>query len=165
MKLLLVILALAWAGLLVCIPARAQTTTERAISAVCPYRGAKAFAPFIDAASRRYMLHPVTIVAVMRVESVCFPDVHSKAWATGLMQILPWGPARNKLSWAELFDPETNIHTGARWLAMMSTWCGSLHRGLGAYATGKCDRGHRYARKVMAVVARIRRSIEGGSSK
>jgi len=136
-----------------CGPARASTTTEAALAVACP--GHEDLAPHVDAAARRYMLHPVNIVALMHVESRCQAHAVSRCGAIGLLQVLPYGPAANGLPRARLRDPRTNIETGARWLSMMTTWCGGLREGLGAYNSGKCHRSKGFARRVLATERRI----------
>jgi len=160
MKLLLLILALAWAGLLICVPARpgnAATTTEKALTALCP--GKEHLAPHVDAAARRYLLPRVLLVAVMRVESHCRMEAVGAAKERCAFQVR--GVARNGRSDVELADPATCIDTGARWLSLMVTWAGGLGEGIGAYNTGKLGNGRgKYARKVLAMVARACRAIE-----
>jgi soluble lytic murein transglycosylase-like protein len=156
MKLLLVILALAWAGLLICVPARAQTTTERAISAVCP--GREYLAGHVDEAARRYLVPRLHLVAVIWVESRCIATAIGALGEIGLMQLL--GVARNGLSRRALLDPRTNILTGARWLSLREVDCGGQVSGLSGYNARTCTGGRRYAHKVLAVVKRIRKEIE-----
>jgi soluble lytic murein transglycosylase-like protein len=154
------LLLLAWATLFLCIgPARAATTTELALESLCGPAAVK-HAQQVDAAARRYLLHPVHLVALMAVESHCQAHAVSRRGAIGLMQVMPYGPAANGLPRARLRDPRANIETGVRWLAMMTTWCGSLPAGIGAYNTGRCDRGKRFSRLVVSTVARVWREIE-----
>jgi hypothetical protein len=156
MKLLLLLLA--WSCLFFCVPSRpvnAATTTERALSVACP--GHEHLAPIVDAAARRQLLHPLSLVAVMRVESHCRMSAIGAAGERCAFQVR--GVARNGRTNAELTDPKACIETGARWLALMATWCGSLAGGLGAYNSGKCGNGKRYARKVLATVEWMRREI------
>lgn len=148
------LLLLAWAAFLMLVgPAHAQTTerpattTARALAVACgPGHGY--LAPIVERESRRQLLHPVLVVALMRVESHCRRDAKSHKGARGYLQLL--GVARGGYRGAELLEPDTNIRLGCRWLASMSTWCGSLRRGLGAFNTGKCDRGAGFARRVLA---------------
>jgi len=155
-KLLLVILALAWAGLLVCIPARAQTTTERAIAAVCP--GREYLASHVDEAARRYLVPRLHLVAMIWCESRCRPGAIGRIGEVGLMQL--HGVAANGLGLFELVQPRANILTGARWLGLRERDCGGQVAGLSGYNARTCRGGNRYARKVMAVVARIRKTLE-----
>jgi soluble lytic murein transglycosylase-like protein len=145
------------AGLALCLthtcgPARAETTTERALRVACG-PGAVYLAPAVDAAARRYLHHPVLLVALIRRESHCRPDAIGAHGEVGLGQL--HGRARNGLSRAALRDPATNLMATARWLALMETWAGGTFAGLGAYNTGKKGRGRRYARKVLATMRRI----------
>jgi soluble lytic murein transglycosylase-like protein len=144
------------AGLALCLthtcgPARADTTTERALRVVCPER--VAWAPLFDRVARRYLHHPVHLVALVWRESRCNPKAVSRAGARGLGQLL--GRARNGLTNAQLHNPELNLMASARWLAMMEVWCGGMLAGLGAYNTGKCRKGRRYARWVLRAERRI----------
>lgn len=156
MKLLLVILAIAWAVLFICVPARAQTTTERAISAVCP--GHEHLAEHVDDAARRYLVPRLHLVAVIWVESRCRPGAIGLIGEVGLMQL--HGVAANGLGLFELVQPRANILTGARWLSLRERDCGGQVPGLSGYNARTCTGGHRYARKVLAVVKRIRKEIE-----
>lgn len=137
-------------------PARAGTV-EDALSIVCP--GNEDLAPLVQAAALRQLEHPVLIVALMSVESHCRADAVSRKGAIGLLQVLPYGPAANGHTRAELRDPAINLATGARWLAMMQLWAGSLPAGLGAYNTGKKGHGKRFARHVLAVAGKIWREL------
>ena len=153
----LTLLALAWALLFVAVPQAHGSTTATAIELACgPGHGG--LAEHVDAAARRYLLHPVLLVAVMANESRCHAGAIGKHHDTGLMQVR--GRARNGLSRRALLDPRTNLDTGARWLALMTVWCGSTARGLGAYNSGKCHGSKGYARKVLATVRRIWRELE-----
>jgi len=153
----LIALALAWATLLYCVPAHA-TTTEDAIAIACG-PGHAELAPIIDAAARRQLEHPVTLVALMAVESHCRADAVSRKGAVGLLQVLPYGPAANGHTLAELRDPAVNIATGARWLGLMTLWAGGLPGGLGCYNTGKRGHGARFAKHVLTVANRICREL------
>lgn len=154
---------LALAGFFGCLqhcagPARASTT-ESALEVLCP--GHQDLATHVDAAARKHMLHPVALVAVMRVESRCRMDAVGKAGEVCAFQLR--GVARNGRTRVELRDPATCIDTGARWLSLMTTWSGSLPGGLGAYNTGKRGKGQRYARKVLGFVARVWQVIDSAA--
>ena len=159
------------AGLAACLshcagPARADTVDD-AIKIACWswHKDAPSWAPIIRASARRYMLHPVRLVALIGYESSCIKDATSHHLALGLTQILPYGPAANGHTWAELYDPAINIETGARWLSLMTTWCGTDAAGLGAYNTGKCHRGQKYARRVLALERHIWKELERNSAR
>jgi soluble lytic murein transglycosylase-like protein len=153
-SLALLVLGIVLTCLCIAGPARASTTTD-AITILCP--GRESLAPHIDEAARRYLLHPALLVAVMRKESHCRADAIGKAGEVGLFQL--HGVARNGLTRCQLLDPRTNILTGARWLAMSETWAGGLAAGLGAYNTGKRGNGQGYARRVLALIARVWREM------
>jgi hypothetical protein len=144
------------AALLLTSQAHAQTTTERALLAACG-PGATYLAPHVDRAARRHLTHAVLLVAVMRVESHCRPRARSHKHAIGLFQLL--GVARAGVRGEALYDPATNIMLGAQWISRMAVWCQGKRAGLGAYGSGHCDRGRRYARKVLLTEARIWRSL------
>jgi hypothetical protein len=154
-RILLLVLGLLGCTQCLCGPANA-TTTEAALSALCP--GHENLAPHVDAAARHHLQHPVLLVAVMRVESRCRMDVTGAAGERCAFQLR--GVARNGRTRAELSDPATCIDTGARWLALCEVWCGGVARGLGAYNSGNCGKSRRYARKVLAMMARAWRAIE-----
>ena len=144
------ILLLAWAALfLIVSPARA-TTTEDALSILCP--GHRDLAPHVDAAARQYLHHPVTLVAQMSIESGCNMAAVGTHGERCAMQIL--GVAKNGHSGAALAaSPALCIATGARWLALREVDCGGLALGLSGYNARTCHGGKRYARKVLAKVA------------
>lgn len=148
-------------GVLVCLtcqcgPAVAGTTAD-ALEVLCP--GHENLAPMVDGSARKYMHHPVTLVALMAVESHCQAGAISRKGAVCEMQLL--GVARNGHTRAELQgDSRLCIATGARWLAMMEVWAGSLAGGLGAYNTGKRGHGAGFARLVLAKVAKVWRELQ-----
>jgi len=153
------LLLLAWAALLLFIgPARAETTTEAALSVVCP--GHLDLAPHLDAAARRYLVHPVVLVALMAEESGCRMGVVGSHGEVCAMQI--HGVARNGHSRRALrSDPALCIATGARWLSLRTVDCGGgLLMGLAGYNAKECRHGKRYALRVLATVARIWKAIE-----
>jgi hypothetical protein len=130
-----------------CGPARAATTTELALSVACCPR-AVYLAPHVDRAARRYLLHPVLLVALLRVESHCRMRAVSRKGAVCAMQLL--GVARHGHSRRALMhSPALCLETGTRWLSLMIVQCGAVARGLGSYNTGRCDRGRGFARRVL----------------
>ena len=132
-----------------CAPAQASPA-ERALAALCPH--AVAWAPLVDEAAHRQLLHPALLVAVMLPESGCQSGAVSRKGARGPMQLL--GVARGNLRGDALHDPAANINAGARWLALREVECGSLFLGLGAYNAGPCGKGKGYARRVLDLLAR-----------
>jgi soluble lytic murein transglycosylase-like protein len=153
-------LALLVLGIVLCClciagPARASTT-EDALAVLCP--GRESLAPHIDEAARRYLIHPVVLVAVARKESNCRADAIGKAGEVGVMQLR--GVARNGLTRRQLLDPRTNVLTGARWLALREVDCGGgLLLGLSGYNARTCQGGKGYARRVLDLVARAWREM------
>jgi soluble lytic murein transglycosylase-like protein len=128
--------------------ARAATSTERALLALCPttitIANVSRSAQAIDSAARRHMVHPCLIVALIRAESHCKPWVIGARGEVGLGQLR--GVARGGLSRQQLLDPGINIMATARWLAEMQTMCGD--DGLRAYNSGRCGKPTRYVRKL-----------------
>ena len=147
-------LALLLAGLLLCCygsRARADTTTS-ALAVLCP--GHQDLAPYVDAAARQYLHHPVTLVALMSVESDCRMDVVGARGEVCAFQLL--GVAKNGYTKRALqTSPALCVATGARWLALREIDCGGLFLGLSGYNARTCQGGKRYARKVMARIARF----------
>src|SRR6266704_4145322 len=75
------------------------------------------------------------ILAVMAVESNFDPRAVSEKGAAGLMQLMP-GTARDMYV-ADVFDPEQNIHGGARYLRLLANqYGGDMVRMLAAYNAG-----------------------------
>ena len=149
-------------------PARAtgpsRAITVAALDALCG-PGHRDLAGPVDAAARRYMLHPVTIVALVKSESPrCDPNaVNPRTGATGLTQILPTGSANPRhLSVESLKDPATNLDLGARHLAGLLVLCGSLGGAVHVYHGHRTCGGWQrdeHAWKVLGYVARFWREI------
>jgi hypothetical protein len=152
------IVLLAWAALFFLIgEARSETTTEAALSLLCGQR-ALYLAPDVDAAARTYLHHPVTLVALISVESNCRMDVvgsHGEVCATQLLGVARNGHSKRALRGS----PKLCIATGARWLALREVDCGGLFLGLSGYNARTCQGGKRYARKVLGAVARFWRAM------
>lgn len=145
------LIAIALAGLLYVVPARASTTAD-ALTVACP--GHEHLAPMVETAARKHLLHPVLLVAVLHAESRCRMDRVGAAGERCAMQLR--GVARNGRSNAELADPATCIDTGARWLSLRMVDCGGTVLGaLAGYNGRTCRAGRRYAGKVSRVLAWI----------
>ncbi len=74
------------------------------------------------------------IKAVMLVESGMNPRARSPKGARGLMQLMP-GTASD-LGVADSYDPEQNVHGGARYLRRMLDTFGDNRRAIAAYNAG-----------------------------
>jgi hypothetical protein len=150
------ILLIVWAALFYLVASARATTTQDALAILCP--GHQDLAEHVDAAARRYLQHPVTLVAQMRIESNCNMAAVGSHGERCAMQLL--GVARNGHSGRELAaSPALCIATGARWLSLRQVDCGGLFLGLSGYNARTCQGGKRYARKVLAAVAKFWRTI------
>ena len=153
------------AGLAICLshcsgPARAGTV-EQALAVACP--GHENWAPYVQSASRHWMVHPVLLVAVMEHESGCRMGKVGAHGERCAMQLL--GVARNGRSNRELADPAICTDTGARWLSLRELDCGSKYLGLDGYNARKCKHGRKYARRVLALERRIWKELERNSAR
>lgn len=74
------------------------------------------FNPHIMASARNYRIDPLFLHAIIGTESTYAPGALSHAGARGLMQIMPGTGARFGVATDALYDPATNIDTGARLL-------------------------------------------------
>lgn len=159
--------ALFLAGLAACLshcvgPARADTTSS-ALAVLCP--GHQDLAEPVRAASRRHLMHPATLVALVKSESpTCNPRVvNPRTGAVGLTQILPRGSANPAhLSVEALKDPATNLDLGARHLAGLLVLCGSLGGAVHVYHGNQTCSGWQrddHAWKVIGYVRRFWRAM------
>jgi soluble lytic murein transglycosylase-like protein len=91
----------------------------------------------IERAAFAAEVHPALLRAVIVVESGFNPRAVSRRGAVGLMQLLP-STARHYGAF-NAFDPEQNIHAGARYLAALITRYGEnrLELVLAAYNAGE----------------------------
>lgn len=98
----------------------------------------------VKAEAQRYGLDPYLVAALMRQESAFDPRAISRARAYGLMQLLPSTArrlarkvGRSGLATAELFDPQTNIQLGTRYLSdALGRFGGKLEMALAGYNAG-----------------------------
>jgi soluble lytic murein transglycosylase-like protein len=103
-------------------------------------------------------LDPLTVLAVIAIESRFNPIAESVMGAKGLMQIIPRYHL-DKLAAAggedAVFDPESNIHIGTRILQEYVHRTGTLEAGLQFYNGALRDNSAQYARKVLTERARL----------
>jgi hypothetical protein len=103
-----------------------------------PARVPKELARLLDETGRRVGLEPALLYAVAQVESGFRPRVVSSAGARGVMQIMP-ATAREVFGVdpARLFDAQTNIALGGRFLADLIARYGALDPALSHYYSGR----------------------------
>jgi soluble lytic murein transglycosylase-like protein len=103
-------------------------------------------------------LDPLLVLAVISVESRFNPIAESVMGAKGLMQIIPkYHLDKLRAAGGEdaVFDPESNIHVGARILQEYVYRTGTLEAGLQFYNGAMRDGSAQYAHKVLAERARL----------
>ena len=103
-------------------------------------------------------LDPLLVLAVISIESRFNPIAESGMGARGLMQIIPrfhLDKLRQAGGEDAVFDPESNIHVGARILQEYVHRTGTLEAGLQFYNGAWRDNSAAYAHKVMAERSRL----------
>ena len=94
----------------------------------------RAYDDIVLAAARKHNVDPNLVRAVMRAESSGDPAAFSGE-ASGLMQLAP-GTAED-LGVTDVWDPEQNIHGGAKYLSqMLERYDGDLDKTIAAYNAG-----------------------------
>jgi len=129
-----------------------------------------AFEQHIQASAQAYRIDPLFLHAIIGTESTYRPVALSHAGARGLMQIMPDTGARFGVAREALYDPATNIETGAKLLkALQKRYGRDFDLILAAYNAGEgavARYGNRvppyaetqdYVVKVMARYAALRR--------
>jgi soluble lytic murein transglycosylase-like protein len=109
-------------------------------------------------------LDPLTVLAVISVESRFNPIAESGVGAKGLMQIIPrYHRAKLEAEGGEdaVLDPESNILVGSRILQEYVRRSGTLEGGLQLYNGAARDSAALYAQKVFAERARLERVMRG----
>ena len=143
--------ALLLAGVLLCCygsRARADTTTELALRRMCGPSAIR-LAPLVRAEARRNLLSPVSLVAVMSVESRCRSSaVNPVSGAIGLMQILPHGSADGGYPPDELRADDLNVKLGAKHLARCLQLCGAWAGAVSVFGGFRRCRASRYSKRV-----------------
>src|SRR5690606_18213951 len=114
----------------------------------------------------QWKIDPLLILSVVAIESSFNPIAESGYGAKGLMQVVP----RFHLDKLDvhggheaLLDPSINIRVGAQILKTYIRQTGSLESGLQMYGGAANDPETRYARKVMAEQARLRRVLSASA--
>ena len=108
-------------------------------------------------------LDPLLVLAVISVESRFNPIAESVMGAKGLMQIIPkYHLEKLRAAGGEdaVFDPESNIHVGARILQEYVYRTGTLEAGLQFYNGALRDNSAAYAQKVMAERSRLEQVLK-----
>jgi soluble lytic murein transglycosylase-like protein len=103
-------------------------------------------------AGHQLKLDPLLIIAVIAIESRFNPIAESPAGAKGLMQIIPkYHGDKLEVFGGEqaVFEPEANIHVGARILKEYLRRTGNLGIALQMYAGALGDNEDQYTRKVL----------------
>jgi soluble lytic murein transglycosylase-like protein len=89
---------------------------------------------FIHKAAREFDIAPELIAAVIQAESAFLPRAVSPKGAQGLMQLMP--ATGEAMGLVDPFDPEANIHAGARYLKTQLSRFASIEEALAAYNAG-----------------------------
>ena len=107
-------------------------------------------------------LDPLLVLAVISIESRFNPVAESVMGAKGLMQIIPkyhYEKLRAAGGEDAVFDPESNIHVGARILQEYVYRTGTLEAGLQFYNGAWRDASANYAQKVLAERHRLQQVV------
>nr|WP_247712070.1 lytic transglycosylase domain-containing protein [Qipengyuania qiaonensis] len=92
----------------------------------------------IASAAQRHAIDPLLLHAIIRQESNYRSNARSHAGAIGLMQIMPGTGARFGTATTQLYDPVSNVDTGARLLRTLNArYRGNLDLMLAAYNAGE----------------------------
>ena len=99
-----------------------------------------AIEPFIEEYSEKYQLDKELVYAVIECESGFDTHAVSKAGACGLMQLMPktfWWITDTEDGELDIFDPETNIAAGCKYLKYLFGRFDNLETILAAYNAGE----------------------------
>jgi len=113
-------------------------------------------------AGRQLQLDPLLIIAVIAIESRFNPIAESRAGAKGLMQIIPkyHGDKLEEFGGEQaVFEPEANIHVGARILKEYLRRTGHVGIALQMYAGALGDQEDQYTRKVLSEHYRLQQVL------
>jgi soluble lytic murein transglycosylase len=112
-----------------------QTNGAETMGRLADYRFSNVYDPIIRAAAAAHGLDPILVKSVIKVESDFDRRTISSKGAKGLMQLMP-DTARD-LNVKNVFNPEDNIHGGARYLKrMLDKFSGDARLALAAYNAG-----------------------------
>lgn len=90
----------------------------------------------IEVSASKYRLDPLLLKAIIAVESEFNEHCVSPAGAAGLMQLMP--TTAQILAVNDIFDPQENIHGGARHFRyLLDTFANDLPKSLAAYNAGE----------------------------
>jgi Rod binding domain-containing protein len=92
------------------------------------------FGDIINEASSKYRLSPELLETIIMTESSGNPKAVSSAGAKGLMQLAD--TTASDMGVKNVFDPEENIHAGAKYLRVLIDRFGDLKKALAAYNAG-----------------------------
>jgi len=92
------------------------------------------YGDIIRNASDKYRLSPELIESVIKAESAGDPEAISPAGAKGLMQLAD--TTASDMGVKNAFDPQENIHAGAKYLRGLIDRFGDLKKALAAYNSG-----------------------------
>ncbi|SYZ73585.1 putative Flagellar rod assembly protein FlgJ [Candidatus Zixiibacteriota bacterium] len=95
---------------------------------------ASSYKEIIQNASERYRLNPALLESIISTESNGNPRAVSPAGAKGLMQLAD--TTASDMGVKDVFDPEENIHGGARYLRQLIDRFQDIKKALAAYNAG-----------------------------
>jgi len=101
--------------------------------------------PLIKRTADRYGIDPALVKALIHAESSFAVSAVSPKGAIGLTQVMPMTARELGVRPNELWDPDTNVDTGVRYLALNIQRFGSVKKALIAYNAGP-DRAARVRR-------------------
>lgn len=100
--------------------------------------GASKWSTIVDKYARQYHVPPKLVLAVIDAESDGNPRARSKVGAMGLMQLMPATARGLGFSSAKLYDPDTNIHAGVKYLSqLLEHYHGDVRKAVAAYNAGQ----------------------------
>lgn len=117
-----------------------------------------------------YKVYYPMVLAIIEVESGYRKDALSSAGAVGLMQIIP-GWHRDKIGhYGDIWNPETNVVVGIRYLAELKEYCSDTNYLLMSYNMGLAEatrlwesgvHSTEYSRRIIGRTKEIGRTLKG----